>query len=300
MSETKFYHYNIWLEDDVGNRLNPIDNFSTDIFSNSLYDITEKEEKHYSCQFELVRSNEYYGVLIRTKDDSGFVRLREDGSIVSLADATDDEGATGDINFDYVDFAIKLNPANIDVLVEVGFQTPGIGMIKEYLDQHIDYDDDYSLEHENRLSLPSDEKIERLLDSELKKVNISFKKNPSTYEGLDVEGTLKSLIPDDYRLEFSVSLHRGKNVEKSSVREFMGQFTSWVGVDDSTVEESISKIDFPQIMHSFDIVGIEGEEEVEENLADVMRKEVIDTSRYGISDPELGEELCARLRNLDD
>lgn len=296
---TKFYYYNIWIEDEAGNRLSPRDVLSGGVFDEELYEIAENDGKNYSCQFDFVRSHEYYGVLVRTKDDSGFVRLREDGRIVSLSDATDDEGGTGDITFDYVDFGIRVQRSNIDVLVEVGFQTPGIGMITEYLSQHVEYLGDYSIEYETRFSTPSEEKLERLLDSELKKVNISFKKNPKTYSGDDVGETLHSLIPDDYRLEFGISLERGET-EKSSVREYMDRFTSTFGMGNDTVEDSISKIDFPRVMNTFTIVGLEGEEEVETNLADDVMKEEIDTSMYGVFDSELGERLCKNLRNIEE
>jgi len=294
---TKFYYYNIWIEDEAGNRLSPRDVLSDEIFPEDLYEIAENDGKNYSCQFDFVRSHEYYGVLVRTKDDSGFVRLREDGRIVSLSDATDDEGGTGDITFDYVDFGICLKRSNIDVLVEVGFQTPGIGMITEYLSQHVEYEKEYSIEYETRFSTPPEEKIERLLDSELKKVDVSFKKNPKTYGGDDVEETLQSLIPDDYRLEFGISLERGET-EKWNVGEYMEKMTSMLGMGNDTVEDSISKIDFPRVMNSFTIVGLEGDEEVETNLADDVMKEEIDTSRYGVYDSDLGEILCKNLRHI--
>jgi len=313
MTATKFYYYNVWIEDKAGNRLNPREVLSDEVFSENLYDIAEKGDKRYTCQFDFIRSYEHYGVLIRTKDDSGYVRLKEDGGIVPLAEATEDEGETGDIDLDYVDFGAKVHGKSLDVLIEVGFQTPEIGMITEYLDQHVneseirqgldkyvDSDDLYSIEYETRLATPVEEKLERLLDSELKKVNISFKKNPKVYDGLDVEQTLKSLVPDDYRLEFGISLHRGKDLETSDVREFMGRFTSWIGHDEETVEQSITKIDFPRIMSSFEIIGIEGDEQVEENLADDVLKEEIDTSRYGIYDSNLGKELCEHLRRIDE
>lgn len=296
MSLTKFYHYNLWIEGDDGRRLDPSDVLSDEVLDDDLYRIPNAGERNYHSQFQEISSGRYHGVLIRTKDEDDFVRLSPEGHLGRLSDATEDRGEAGDIDYDYVDFAIDFGTTGIDLLIEVGFQTPGIGVVKQYLDDHIEFDEDYELKHETDIRDLDDDKIERLLDSHLKKVKISFKKNPQSYAELDPDDAIRTLIDDSYRLEFVASLHQDKDADSTRVDDFITRFSSLLGVDADTAEESISQIDFPRIMHTFRIEGVESdEEEVEDNLADIVKKEEIDTSGYGIFDPRLGEELCDRI-----
>lgn len=297
MSLTKFYHYNVWIEGEDGGRLNPQEVLIDGAFSSDLYQIDNGEDRNYRTQFREINPNQHHGVLIRTKDEDDFVRLSSTNQLERLSDVTDGEGEAGDIDFDYVDFATQVSTSKIDLLIEVGFQTPGIGVVRNYLEEHIDHDGEYEIEHETDIRDIDDDKLTRLLDSNLKKVEISFKKNPQTYEELDTDEAIKSLIDDSYRLKFEASLHQDKGAEKSSVDDFVDHFSSLLGIEEDTVEESISKIDFPRIMHTFRIEGIESdEEEIEDNLADIVKKEEIDTRGYGLFDQQLGTELCDRLQ----
>ena len=97
-------------------------------------------------------------------------------------------------------------------------------------------------------------------------------------------------------MEFVASLHQDKDADSTPVEDFISRFSALLGVDVNTAKESISQIDFPRIMHTFRIEGVESdEEEVEDNLADIVKKEEINTSGYGIFDQRLGEKLCDRI-----
>jgi hypothetical protein len=284
MAGTKFYHYNIWIEGEDGQRLDPRDALIDDSFSDELYRISNDEDKNYHARYQEIEQNLYQGVLIRTKDEDDFVRLSPGGTIGRLSEATEDEGEAGDVDFDYVDFAVRVGSTKLDLLIEVGFQTPGVGVAKQYLDDHIELDVEYGLEHETDIRDLDDEKVERLLDSHLKKVEISFKKNPQTYADLEPDQAIRSLIDDSYRLKFEASLHQDKDAEGSRVEDFVDRFSSLLGVNEDSVEQSISKIDFPRIMHTFRIEGIDSDdEEIEDNLADIVKKEEIDTTGPGPS-----------------
>lgn len=296
MSLTKFYHYNIWIEGDDGRRLDPSEILSDTSFSNDLYKISNGEEKNYHARHQELDSDLYHGVLIRTKDEDDFVRLSPEGDIGLLSEATEDEGEAGDVDFDYVDFAIRVGSTKLDLLIEVGFQTPGVGVAKQYLDEHIEIGGEYDIKHETDIRDHDEEKLERLLDSTLKKVEISFKKNPQTYAQLEPDQAIRSLIDDSYRLKFEASLHQDKEAEGSRVEDFIDRFSSLLGVNEDSVEQSITQIDFPRIMHTFRIEGVESdEEEIEDNLADIVKKEEIETTGYGLFDSNLGRELGDRI-----
>lgn len=145
-------------------------------------------------------------MIIRTKNEEDFLRYTPGGVLGILSDATDGKGEAGDRNWDYVDFAVKVGNPTIELLVAVGFQTPGIGVIKSYLDDHVSISQDYEIKHETQIREGREERMERLLDSELKSVEISFKKNPQTYPELDTADAIRTLIDDSYRLKIVASL----------------------------------------------------------------------------------------------
>lgn len=296
MAAAKFYYYNIWVESEDGNRLEIDEAFNDQVFQEDNYHINSDKSKHYFAKFQQISVNQYHGIMMRAKDEKGFLRLDEDRQMDVLSAATDGDGHTGSIDRDYVNFGMVKNTKNIDILLEVGYQTPGILKLKEYLGQHIASGKVDKIGHETRMPELTDEKLHRILNSELKKAEISFKKNPKSVAGDDAEETLSNLVPDNYRLKFEASLEQGKE-EHSSMRDFLDDFLSQMGNNDADeIPETIRQIDFPRIMNTFKLVGFEdGEEEVEENLAATAEVEEIDISDFGLFDEDLGEFLCRTI-----
>lgn len=299
MATTKFYHYNIWMEDEGGTRLDPQKVLNTDVFADGLSRIPGGgNTKSYHVRFQFIRNGQYHGMLTRTKDESGYLRLNQRFEMGLLSDETQDEGETGDIDTDQVNFAITFDGLRLNLLVEVGFQTPGINVIKRYLRENVNDTVD-SIKHETAIPDLNEDEIQRLLNSELKKIEVSFKKHPEVHEDLEAEETMKQIIPDDYRVKFEVSIEQGEGTEEKRVDEYLEGFFSVFNPDHDTVEETIYQIDFPRIMHTFRIEGMEGEQEIEENLAEVINKAEIDTSQYDLFDRDLGERLCEEIRDRD-
>jgi len=115
MGLTKFYHYNLWIEGDDGRRLDPSDVLSNQVLGEDLYRISNAGDRNYHSQFQEINNGRYHGVLIRTKDEDDFVRLSAEGRLGRLSDATEDSGEAGDIDYDYVDFAIDFGTTGIDL-----------------------------------------------------------------------------------------------------------------------------------------------------------------------------------------
>jgi len=296
MSLTKFYHYNVWIEDGNGQRLDPT-SVTADLFIEDDFHIMESDGMNYYTQFSNLRPDQYYGILMRTEDENGFLRRSEESNLSILSDETDGEGETGSIDRSHVNFGICVDGITIKLLIEQGFQTPGIGLITNYIQQHITTDDDLQVKHENAVPDLTDEEVDELLNRELKKVKVSFKKHPKLVENLGPEDSAKQIIPDDYRLKFEVSLESGKEKEEKEIADYMDDFIPMLGTNHDSTRESIKQIDFPDIMHTFRVTGLEGDDEIETNLARVTNKEEVDITNYGIYSENLGNELCERVEN---
>lgn len=290
---TKFHHYGIWIEDDVSDIVDPSEAFHDGIFSNDLFNIST-DNHNYTLRFQEIGPNQYHGIIVRTKDESGFLRL-SGGSLEQFSNVVDGDGEIGEAKFDHVNLAVIVNNSGLDLLVEVGFQTPGIGVISNYLRQHLDASLGCDIKHKTKFRQDAEENLDRLLDDELKKIEVSFTKDPRVYEDLDLDEALKAMVPEDYRLKFEVSLEQGKKSEGRGVDDYLSHICSMLGKNEGSTKESIKMIDFPKIMNIFRVTGVEDGEMVEENLADMTLQDKIDTSGYGIFDSELGERLCERI-----
>lgn len=228
--------------------------------------------------------------MIRTQGVGGYILIDDDGNLSTLDEETGDIGDVGNANYDYVDFVGTLKHEKIELILEVGFQTPGIGIIAEYFDQHIVNED---VEVKYKWEKRDQDISEELLNSELKTAVISFKKDPRTLSEASIEGTLLSMMPDNYRIKFEVSLQRG-DVEASKVNRALVNFlTTMFGTE--SIESTIEQVDIPKIMHTFRIEGISDGQEVETNLAEVVDKILIDTTEYRLHDERLGEVLAEKL-----
>ena len=151
MTLRKFYYYNIWPEDRDGNRPAIDDVLDSDVFTQENYHINSEEGKHYFSRFQTIGPNKFHGYLMRTKDEEGFIRMNEDMELGVLSDDTEGEGRTGSIDRDFVNFGIIKQYQEIKVLLEVGYQTPGVLKIKEYLQQHVLNGDVHALRHESNM-----------------------------------------------------------------------------------------------------------------------------------------------------
>ena len=225
------------------------------------------------------------------------MRLGQSSSFSQLSSQTPDDGKAGETDSDIVDFAIVQDSDYLHVLLEVGFQTPGIGKLSQYIAQHVTYDDEYSVKRETKLGPNADDKLNSLVGTELKSMSVSFKKHPTTYSEMDdADEVFDTLTPDDYRFEFGVTLERGhKNGEDTE--DALQSLMSLFGKNNQPLTNSIRQLDFPRMMYSFDIEAEDGNKEVEQNLADTTNKEEIDKSYYGFFDKKLGKKLCREIRN---
>lgn len=137
------------------------------------------------------------------------------------------------------------------------------------------------------------EKIEKILESPLDEVIINYKKSPSSIDdetdGMSISEDIRSAAPDNYKINYSLSVHKPSG-EKALVHEVIRDH---LGLTTDTTAETITKIDFPELMSKFEIIAKDGERELNENLTDLTLKEEIDKSYYEL----LGSNLANKIHN---
>lgn len=290
----KFYYYRLWVEDQDGEEVSLIDLVDEDELKDGHMEepVSEDDSKKYYIGINDINREGLHGIILRMKDDSEYVRrVGNNGSLKSLDEFVDDEGETGDSRSGFADIAMVVND-EANLLIEVGYQTPGINIVRKFFEKLID-NEDYEVKKEVRHERAIEQKLDNLKGKDLKKMTISLKNNPSDYDD-DMWNQFKHLT-SDYRLKFSISLERGSNA--STVQD---KILDVLGNDDEEEDaliESLTQMDLPRLLYSFKIEAVEEEDqEVEENLADITDKEKIDDERYSVNDKELGEELCQKIQ----
>lgn len=299
MSESTFYHYKVWFEDeDDGSRVDLNTNLNLSGRSTNTNLISQTGQKQYYIQMQDIRSNWFHGLLFRGRDEDSYMRLDSQDNFDRLSNETPDQGEAGERNSDIVDFGLIQKTNTLHILLEVGFQTPGIGKLSEYLDQKLSYNDDYSVKRETKMGPDAEEKLEKLIGTNLKTINLSFKKNPTTYDSIDdADIGVDTLSDDNYRVEFGMSLQRGSDGPDSTDDVLKDVFSNLFSRDNQSITNSVRQLDLPKMMYSFDVEALDGNRTIETNLADTTNKVEIDKSYYGFFDQELGTRLCEEVQD---
>lgn len=296
----KFWHYTVWAEkEEDGARIDLNQNLDDDAFTESLTEVYEDDDKTYYVEFQMIGANRFHGGISRVKDEESFIRRGpDDERFVVLSNETGGDGEAGERDNATAEFGLVRRHETLYILLEKGFQTPGIGVIHTHIRKNITIEDDFEMKKETRMGPDAEEKLDGLMGKELKSIEVNFKKNPTTYSELDLDSALDTMTPDDYKFNFGLTLERG-NSEPEETEEGLSKILSMMGADNGTsnqpITNSVRQLDIPEMMSKFEIVASNGDEEIAENLADTIRREEIDTTAYGYFDSDLGEKLTDKI-----
>jgi hypothetical protein len=255
MSESTFYHYKVWFEDDDdGSRIDLNANLNLNSRSTNTNLISQTGQKQYYIQMQDIRNNWLHGLLFRGKDEDSYMRLDNQDNFERLSNETPGQGEAGERNSDIVDFGLIKRTNNLHILLEVGFQTPGIGKLSEYFDQQLSYNDNYSIKRETKMGPDAEEKLQALTGTNLKTINLSFKKNPTTYDDInDADVGMDTLSDDNYRVELGMSLNRGTDRPDSTDYVLKDVFSNLFGRDNQPITNSVRQLDLPKMIYSFNV-----------------------------------------------
>lgn len=292
MSQSKFYHYRVRFADEDDAGVNPRHCLPDDTFANTYQEISQSGNTGHLIRFRMVEEGKYQGLVMRTRDESTFLRLRN-GNVHYLDEELDGDGAAVNANRDISNFGIIINRSSIDVLIEVGFQTPNIGKLTEHFEESVTYTADLDVQHDTKMDDITEDELTQLLDSDLKKITANFKKNPRDYDDseLNIAESIKRAVPDEYTVNYTLSLERG-NSNPQTVRERVSDLFS---ISTHTAEATLTSIDIPNLMSKLYIKGQIGNRTVEENLTDLTLKEEIDLSYFDFFSRDLGRKLINEI-----
>lgn len=296
MADRKFYHYTMWFLDGQNERLNPRRVLDDEVFSTGFAEVEHEGDRAYLTRFRMNRDGMYRGLLLRTRDESVFLRFKDNDEVERLDEELEGEGTTGNIDRDVVNFAVVRDSDELHLLIEQGFQTPGIGKLRTHFHDHTDaFDGEVEVRTNQKTDLISGERARRLAQSELQDIVVNFKSDPRGYDdtAMDVGSWAEAAVPEGYRFGYSATIDSGNSPTPDTTSDVLSES---FGVNPDTVERTLTDLDFLQKFSKLYLeVETDDGEVIDENLTDQVIKEEVDLTRFEFFSENLGDELIDRI-----
>lgn len=304
MSETKFYYYEVWFEDEEKHKV-PIEDLISkyELFPTTRKEIDRGGNKDYYLEFQNESDNYYGGRIRRVRSDDQYIHQEgEDVKVLadSIKEIGGEPGSTGQIERDIVNFGARVQDDRIIFLLQIGFQLPRIAAVRDYFEKEVDD----SLKVRSR-TIPDNDDFswDDILDKELKSIEISLKKEPSEVNGSSLFDDLNQMMPDNYRIGLDLSIRKPKTGTKEKLKNLLKSVTPGASEDD--LASTLENVDLPSLMSKFKIdyyVGEDGEKEVKEhNFLQNLKQEEVELEPEELANfKEMTTRLCRWLRAYED
>ena len=300
MGDFNFYYYEISAEDSETRKINFETALQKTDFVNQ--DITipiEKRKRNYKLyikRYEEQTNGFYFGVISRLKSVTEFA-LKERGvrELKPLSEIISQEGELAEIERDMALFSFTMKNGNIYLLIETGFQYPGVGVFEDFIKKLIQRDDICFI-HKHITKAKDVQKIKRLFGQKLKKISIHFKRK-SKLATPYIDGLVKNIgLSDDYCVNLEVNIRKIKHGKFIKVKDFLKNFFN---VENNDIDELLT-VNWAESMSQFLLFTVEGESQktVNFNLLKYFEGEYIDTSDLVLNKiDELAVTVCKHLVN---
>ncbi|MBL7169912.1 MAG: hypothetical protein ISS48_02755 [Candidatus Aenigmarchaeota archaeon] len=299
--KSRFFYYDVWAKDQTKSKVNFLDILKNYDILKEKITIKRETERNYNLEIKKGKnSGFYYGVIVRTKKDSAFLHRNKDGLLHNLAKLLfDKEGETGEIRKDIVHFAFVHQDGQLIVLMEQGFQYPGIGVFCDYF-KELTKKDNFKIEHKSRVKQKELEPLKKVFNKQLKLVKISFKKEVELSDELPIKSFLKKMLPKEYSLSLQIKLEKTKEPIYLKMSDFVRNFFGISQKNDNETIEAMLKMNLPEIFSVFDVEVFDKDVNIStsEKILDHFEKEEITVQREDATEfDRLGESLCEHLDN---
>lgn len=298
--EREFQFYRVSARDQTGQIINLENVLRSESVFNGNHDDLEVERKagEYYHEFDEEEQNLKYGRIVRIQEENDFF-AKDGNNTVNLSERVQEQYGIGEIKEDITNFGMLVDGNDLIILLEIGFQTPGIAVVTEYiqkiLNRHAGDPTEYEATSKWIQEEDTDQKLKSLIDTELKKAEIRMKEFPELEVGDTPEQTAANLQPDNYALRLEWSLQKTDN-NKLTLEKIWSKL---LGTDQDEVLNTLQQIDYPRLLSTFKVEGFgDEEEEINENLLKTIKFVELEIETEQLADyDEIGQELCSILRD---
>lgn len=285
----QFYFYEIYAKNKEGNinleeAIKPLDwnecctKNPIHVLSGSIHEIS----------IEQIKEKYFFGRIIRSKGKDGFFG-KDTGELPEELDTEFEK--IGEKGRDIVNFAFMTYDGKLIFLMEVGFQTAGMGIIKNFFEKTIGngIEIDYKPLVSNKTSY-----VLTLIGKKLKTLVIQFRKNAEIPEKCkQAEDTLKQIIsPALYSIKIEASVLRSGKKTLDLIPTLENGVKNLLGM---SLKEAIDAgIDFPAFLSNFKIEVLDDNNQtLEEDILDKYERTQLKWNKNDLSEHDkLKLHLC--------
>jgi len=289
--EVKFYFY------EMQGKINDIQEDLPKLITGVIWSditpppFTSKSGFVYEIQIENIKDNYYFGRIIRAKENDAFF-AKDDGT--KPRELTDTAKRIGERGRDIVNFAFVPRGNNIVFIMEVGFQTAGMGVVLGFFEQYFS-SKSLKLDYKS-LTTEKVKSLTPLIKQKLKKITIQFRKNADIPENCkqaeDILGKLADF--EKYSVTFEASIKRKSEKTMEGLPILGDIYQKLFGTDFQSALDA--GIDFPAFLSNFKIeVFDDAEQTVSEDVLERLEHVSISLNKDELDDSELKEQLCSAL-----
>lgn len=289
--DTKFYFYEVSGKKDE----KPIDlvpHLAKIDWATTQFPITSPSGVVNEIMVESVQADYYYGRIFKSKSKKKYYGKDKGAKPDELK--TDAE-FVGEKDSGVVNFVFTPQDKKLIFLVEVGFQTAGMGFIKDFLTQ-IFAKERIELKYYPMLLSSGKREVKSILSKRLKSISIQFRKNADVPKDCkQVEDTLSKLIsPEFYAIDIHASVRRVSDKLWDKIPLFGDVYRNIFGSD---LEKAIEAgIDFPSFLTNFEVEVIDDAKKTrQEDILGRYERENIKMNKNKLEDSEIKIELCEAL-----
>ena len=294
--ETSFFYYEVQAYDIDKKSIDFDKIFEKREVNNHNITIKRKNGRIFTLEFKKNFENLFYGRIYRSRSNKEHFCIKDRETKI-LSDIIGD-GETGLLINDVVTFGMLIHKGKLFVLIEQGFQYPGIGVFLEYLTA-LTKDDNFSYKHISVVKEKDYKPLKKAFSKNLFSLSMKIKKHADLPEGTPVEEFMKRMcLTKEYVIDFEIRLRNP--TKKATYMKVKQPLLEFLGLDKKgETLEDLLKIDFPSLLTRFQIECFDEnpKESVHFNILDYYEKIVYTLDKNNLGNfHSLGKQLCIHLQ----
>ena len=254
----------------------------------------------YEIRISKINEEFYFGKILKTKETDEYFVKGEKTNLRELGEEVNPSDRVGRKKWDMAYFLFRVKKKKLTVLTEVGFQTPGIGRLRNFFEKILNKKIEKKIkriDYEVKMTKKVKDSLRTFKDLKLKKVKMKFKKDPELPEDCDnLENALSMLGSGDYCIKMSMSLGRVGKEEKKNAPSFKEFYKKIFG---QKLKLNQKNIDFPSFLVNFTVEAIDKDDEtISDNLVERYEKVSICFDKSDIkNDSQLADLLISKFKD---
>lgn len=304
--DKNFFFYTITAKDEDKNEVNLKDLIDNGKLIKNKIEIG-RPPRVYGIKFTNLEDNFFFGRIHRSRNRSDFFETKAN----EIKDLSEQIEKIGEKDRDIVNFVFGPFGNKIMVLMERGYQYPGMGILTEFFQKFLEAPvDKDNVKYEPLKTKNLIEKLKRVSNKPVKSISLTVKKDASIPQNWPIEKTLECMNLPGFEITIQVNIGRVRDKKRFEFTKTKDLIKRIINVPESEAfAHSMAALDLPTIFSSLDITFYEGAVElnklVTENIISAYEQCEIALDKEMLTETDrlssrLLKELKQKISNVGD